>query len=99
VCCTKVLGSSPNFLPLLNRSDVCLLSYELFPKVVEQSLSGAHGSLQVEVPFPTVVELEVENLPPPRVDYGVAIFSWIQYFFPTTTIASWDSHAFPKMQF
>jgi len=33
--CTKVLGSSPNLLPLLDKSDVCALSYELFPEVIE----------------------------------------------------------------
>ncbi len=42
---------------------------EPFPTVVEQSLLGAHGSLQAEAPFPTTVEPEEENLPPLRADY------------------------------
>jgi len=28
----------------------------------------AHGLLQAKAPFPVVVELEVENLPPPEAD-------------------------------
>ncbi len=45
--------------------------------VIEQCLLGAHGSMQIEVPFPAVVVLEAKNLPPHKVDFGVAIFSWI----------------------
>jgi len=45
---------------------------------VEQSPLGAHGLLQAKALFPTKIELEVENLPPFRVDSGVAIFSRIQ---------------------
>jgi len=77
-CCTKVFGSLPNFLPLLDGSDVCALSQELFPVAVEQSSPGVHGSLQAEVLFLAVIEPKVENLPPFRVDSGVAIFSQIQ---------------------
>jgi hypothetical protein len=33
--------------------------------VIEQYSPGAHGSLQVEAPFPMTVELEVKNLPLP----------------------------------
>jgi hypothetical protein len=32
--------------------------------VVEQSSLGIHGSLQTEVLFPMMVELEAKNLPP-----------------------------------
>jgi hypothetical protein len=31
---------------------------------VEQSLLGAHGSLQAKVLFPMTIELEAKNLPP-----------------------------------
>jgi hypothetical protein len=37
-----------------------------------------HGSLQAEVSFPAVIELEAKSLSPHGVDYGVAIFSRIQ---------------------
>jgi hypothetical protein len=75
--CIKVLGFSPNLLPLLDRSDVCELSQELFLAVVEQSPLGVHRSLQVEVPFLAVVELKAKNLPPLGADSGITIFSWI----------------------
>jgi hypothetical protein len=55
-----------------------VLSQELFLTAIEQSLHGVHELLQVEVPFPTVVEPKIKNLPPLGVDYGVAIFSSIQ---------------------
>jgi hypothetical protein len=44
---------------------------------VEQSLPRTHRLLQVEAPFPAVVEPEVKNLPPPRANSGIAIFSQI----------------------
>ncbi len=46
--------------------------------VVEQSPPGAHGLLQVEAPFPTVVEPQAENLPPFGANSGVTIFSRTQ---------------------
>jgi len=68
----------PNLLPLLDESNVCALSQESFPTTIEQSLIGAHESLQAKASFPTVVESEAENLPPPGADSGVAIFSRIR---------------------
>jgi hypothetical protein len=44
---------------------------------VEQYPLGAHGLLQVEAPFPMVVEPKEKNLPPPGADSKVAIFTWI----------------------
>jgi hypothetical protein len=46
--------------------------------MVEQSPPGVHELLQAEVSFSVVVEPEAENLPPPRADSRVAIFSRIQ---------------------
>jgi len=54
-----------------------VLSKELYPTVVEQSLPGAHESLQVKAQFPAMIELEVKNLTPLGADSEVAIFSWI----------------------
>jgi hypothetical protein len=54
------------------------MSQELFSAAVKQSPPRTHGLLQIEASFPVVVEPEVENLPPPVVDSGVAIFSQIQ---------------------
>jgi hypothetical protein len=79
VHCTKVLGFPHNLLPLLEGLDVCVLSQELFPVIVEQSLLGTHMLFQAEVPFPAVVEPEAKNLPPPGVNSRVAIFSRIQF--------------------
>ncbi len=36
--------------------------------MVEQSSPRAHGSLQVEAPFPATAEPKAENLPPPGAD-------------------------------
>jgi hypothetical protein len=47
--------------------------------MIEQSLPRVHGSLQVEVPFPAVIKPKAENLPPIGPNFGVAIFSWIQF--------------------
>ncbi len=74
---------SANLLPLLDGSNVCALSQEpfpAFPTTIKQSSLGTHGSLQIEAPFPTVVELEALL----GVDFGITIFSWIQpnIFFP-----------------
>jgi hypothetical protein len=63
---------------MLDESDVCALSQKPFPAMIKESPIGAHGSLQVGALFPMVVESKAENLPPPRVDSGIAIFSRIQ---------------------
>jgi hypothetical protein len=69
VCCTKALGFLLGLSSLLNGLDVCAMSQEPFLAMVEQSSPGVHGSLQVEVSFPTIVELEAENLPPLGADF------------------------------
>jgi hypothetical protein len=83
-CCTKVLGFPPNLLPLLDELDVCALSQEPFLAAIEQFPPGMHKSLQVEAPFPVVVEPRAKNLPPLKADFGVAIFAQIQpnIYFP-----------------
>ncbi len=46
--------------------------------VVEQSLLGAHGSLQAEALFLAMIEPEAKNLPLLGADSRIAIFSRIQ---------------------